>query len=92
MAVVTTANEFQLQVVQGDLSSLQMMRVQLVYFSLQSHAEWIAGMVEEGRKVGRRQKTTGYQKATHFELGSDEQRYSFFINYQKSSMYMSHVT
>ena len=48
----------------------------LLYYitvSMQSHAEWTARMVQEGRKVGRRQKTTGYQKATHFELGSDEQ-------------------
>ena len=28
-------------------------------------------MAKEGKKVGRRQKTTLFQKSTHFELGSD---------------------
>ena len=29
-------------------------------------------MKEKGKKVGRRNKTTSYQKSTHFTLGSDE--------------------
>ena len=52
---------------------------------MQSHAEWTSRMIQEGRKVGRRQKTTQYQKATHFELGSDEKWYN-------SVVYVSRVT
>jgi len=36
-----------------------------------TYKEWSSRAAQEGRKVGRRQKTTQYQKATHFELGSD---------------------
>lgn len=38
---------------------------------IQTYKEWSSRAAQEGRKVGRRQKTTQYQKATHFELGSD---------------------
>ena len=31
-------------------------------------------MKESGKTVGRRNKTTAYQKATHFSLGSDAPR------------------
>jgi len=33
-------------------------------------------MSQEGKKVGRRNKTTLYQKATHFELGSDPRKWA----------------
>lgn len=56
------------------VSILSSVHVHDTQYHIQSHSEWTARMVREGKKVGRRQRTTGYQKATHFELGSDEQR------------------
>jgi hypothetical protein len=36
-----------------------------------SYREWLDGAKVTGQRVGRRNKTTGYQKSTHFTLGSD---------------------
>lgn len=43
--------------------------------SQQAYDQWSSRMAKEGKKVGRRHKTTGYQKATHFDFGSDPYRY-----------------
>jgi hypothetical protein len=36
-----------------------------------SYGDWSSRAAREGLKAGRRHKTTGYQKSTHFQLGSD---------------------
>ncbi len=38
---------------------------------MQCYGEWSSQMTKDGRKVGRQQKTTLFQKTTHFEFGSD---------------------
>ncbi|CAI8041472.1 Putative calmodulin-like protein 2 [Geodia barretti] len=36
-----------------------------------SYGDWSSRAAREGLEVGRRHKTTAYQKSTHFQLGSD---------------------
>ena len=46
-----------------------------LFCHVQSYREWADGMKSTGKRIGRRSKTTHYQKSTHFTLGSDSLEY-----------------
>ncbi len=56
----------------GDKVNIEMAIITcILILLLQSYGEWSSRLIKDGKKVGRRQKTTLFQKRTHFELGSD---------------------